>query len=114
MAFLGGLDPDREHNKWCPFNRAQVREHDPRAFDMLCRVWGVEIDDEEEQHDAGGDESGGGVRLSPGGGGVLDNDGDDRVPTRESRGDRGEKKDRMLCCVQPVGLERIYPKLTSH
>eukprot|EP00581_Thalassiosira_minuscula_P008123 CAMPEP_0183705310 /NCGR_PEP_ID=MMETSP0737-20130205/2455_1 /TAXON_ID=385413 /ORGANISM="Thalassiosira miniscula, Strain CCMP1093" /LENGTH=748 /DNA_ID=CAMNT_0025932447 /DNA_START=49 /DNA_END=2293 /DNA_ORIENTATION=- len=41
VAFLGGLD-DREHNKWYPFNRAQLRDHDPRAFAMLCRMWGVE------------------------------------------------------------------------
>ena len=43
VAFLGGLD-EREHNKWYPFNRAQLREHDPRAFAMLCRMWGVEDD----------------------------------------------------------------------
>ena len=41
VAFLGGLDEEREHNKWYPFNRAQLREHDPRAFDLLCRMWGV-------------------------------------------------------------------------
>jgi len=42
VAFLGGVEnTDAEHNKWYPFNRRQVREHDPRAFDMLCRMWGV-------------------------------------------------------------------------
>jgi len=41
VAFLGGLDDTLEHNKWFPFNRTQLREHDPRAFDMLCRMWGV-------------------------------------------------------------------------
>mmetsp|Transcript_25380 Transcript_25380/g.41650 ORF Transcript_25380/g.41650 Transcript_25380/m.41650 type:complete len:756 (-) Transcript_25380:329-2596(-) len=44
VAFLGGLDDDREHNKWYPFNRSQLRDHDPRAFAMLCRMWGVEDD----------------------------------------------------------------------
>ena len=39
-AFLGGLD-EKEYNKWYPFNRKQIREHDPRAFDMLCKMWGV-------------------------------------------------------------------------
>jgi hypothetical protein len=45
VAFLGGVDKDAEHNKWYPFNRGQVREHDPRAFDMLCRMWGVDVDE---------------------------------------------------------------------
>eukprot|EP00571_Detonula_confervacea_P004929 CAMPEP_0172319926 /NCGR_PEP_ID=MMETSP1058-20130122/39045_1 /TAXON_ID=83371 /ORGANISM="Detonula confervacea, Strain CCMP 353" /LENGTH=806 /DNA_ID=CAMNT_0013035071 /DNA_START=27 /DNA_END=2447 /DNA_ORIENTATION=- len=51
VAFLGGLEEGREHNKWYPFNRAQVREHDPRAFDMLCRMWGVVVVVEEEVED---------------------------------------------------------------
>ena len=42
VAFLGGVDKEAEHNKWYPFNRRQVHEHDPRAFDMLCRMWGVD------------------------------------------------------------------------
>lgn len=41
VAFLGGLD-EEEHNKWYPFNRSQLRDHDPRAFAMLCRMWGAE------------------------------------------------------------------------
>jgi len=45
VAFLGGVDTDREHNKWFPFNRRQVQEHDPRAFAMLCRMWGVVADE---------------------------------------------------------------------
>ena len=46
VAFLGGVENnDAEHNKWYPFNRRQVREHDPRAFDMLCRMWGVVVDE---------------------------------------------------------------------
>ena len=43
VAFLGGLD-DKEHNKWFPHNRRQLRDHDPRAYEMLCRIWGVEDD----------------------------------------------------------------------
>ena len=43
-AFLGGLNDD-EYNKWFPFNRKQVREHDPRAFSMLCQMWGVTEDE---------------------------------------------------------------------
>ena len=41
VAFLGGQG-EEEHNKWYPFNRSQLRDHDPRAFAMLCRVWGLE------------------------------------------------------------------------
>lgn len=44
VAFLGGLDDEKEHNKWYPFNRKQLRDHDPRAFAMLCRIWGVEAE----------------------------------------------------------------------
>ncbi|KAL7511512.1 hypothetical protein ACHAXN_008470 [Cyclotella atomus] len=40
-AFLGGID-DKEYNKWYPFNRKQIKEHDPRAFEMLCQMWGVD------------------------------------------------------------------------
>ena len=47
VAFLGGIDDTREHNKWYPFNRSQLREHDPRAFDMLCRMWGVVVTDDD-------------------------------------------------------------------
>jgi hypothetical protein len=44
VAFLGGLDDTLEHNKWFPFNIiSQLREHDPRAFDLLCRMWGVVV-----------------------------------------------------------------------
>ncbi|KAL3801147.1 hypothetical protein ACHAW5_011095 [Stephanodiscus triporus] len=41
VAFLGGLD-EEEHNKWYPFNRSQIKEHDPRAYAMLGRIWGIE------------------------------------------------------------------------
>lgn len=41
VAFLGGVEEGREYNKWFPFNRAQLKEHDPRAFEMLHRIWGV-------------------------------------------------------------------------
>lgn len=40
-AFLGGLD-DEEFNKWYPFNRKQIAEHDPKAYEMLKRVWQVQ------------------------------------------------------------------------
>lgn len=43
-AFLGGLDEKQEYNKWFPFNRKQIKEHDPKAYDMLKRMWGVEED----------------------------------------------------------------------
>lgn len=47
-AFLGGAperliargdDDDCEFNKWYPFNRKQIQEHDPRAFEMLKTIW---------------------------------------------------------------------------
>lgn len=40
-AFLGGLDDSKEYNKWYPFNRKQIQEHDPRAYSMLSRLWKV-------------------------------------------------------------------------
>jgi hypothetical protein len=40
-AFLGGKDDRKEYNKWYPFNRAQIRTHDPRAYKLLCRLWKV-------------------------------------------------------------------------
>ncbi|KAL7468194.1 hypothetical protein ACHAXS_008410 [Conticribra weissflogii] len=47
VAFLGGVEEGREFNKWFPFNRAQLKEHDPRAFEMMCRIWGVDPDGRE-------------------------------------------------------------------
>lgn len=41
-AFLGGLDESIEYNKWFPFNRSQLKAHDPRAYNLLCRVWKVD------------------------------------------------------------------------
>jgi hypothetical protein len=41
-AFLGGLDEKEEYNKWYPFNRKQLKEHDPRAYALLKRLWKVE------------------------------------------------------------------------
>lgn len=41
-AFLGGLDDNIEYNKWYPFNRKQVKEHDPRMYELLKKVWKVE------------------------------------------------------------------------
>eukprot|EP00934_Nitzschia_sp_Nitz4_P008720 Nitzschia sp. Nitz4//scaffold51_size120721//60062//61405//NITZ4_003730-RA/size120721-processed-gene-0.154-mRNA-1//-1//CDS//3329553871//8710//frame0 len=40
-TFLGGTDDSKEFNKWYPFNRKQLREHDPRAYRLLCRLWKV-------------------------------------------------------------------------
>jgi hypothetical protein len=34
-----------EFNKWYPFNRQQLREHDPRAYEMLKKVWKISIND---------------------------------------------------------------------
>jgi hypothetical protein len=47
VAFLGGCgsNKDAEFNKWFPFNRKQLREHDPRAYEMLKRVWKVKDED---------------------------------------------------------------------
>jgi hypothetical protein len=44
VAFLGGVgdDEDLEFNKWFPFNRKQLKEHDPRAYKMLFKVWGIQ------------------------------------------------------------------------
>lgn len=44
-AFLGGLDEVEEYNKWYPFNRAQVKEYDPRAYKMLQEIWKVNCED---------------------------------------------------------------------
>lgn len=44
VAFLGGVDSDEdlEYNKWYPFNRTQIKEHDHRAYEMLGKIWNVE------------------------------------------------------------------------
>ncbi len=42
-AFLGGLDESKEYNKWYPFNRKQIQEHDPRAYELLSRLWKVDV-----------------------------------------------------------------------
>ena len=44
VAFLGGLDETREFNKWYPFNRRQLKDHDPRAHDLLSRLWKIDVD----------------------------------------------------------------------
>ena len=43
-AFLGQPDmhSDEEYNKWYPFNRRQIREHDPRAYELLKKMWKVD------------------------------------------------------------------------
>jgi len=63
-AFLGGTwarqrergvgkggenDEMEEFNKWFPFNRRQIREHDPRAYALLKRLWKVDDDDDEKE-----------------------------------------------------------------
>eukprot|EP00978_Attheya_sp_CCMP212_P020490 scaffold58726_cov58-Attheya_sp.AAC.3 len=30
-----------EYNKWFPHNRVQLKEHDPRAHELLRQLWGV-------------------------------------------------------------------------
>ncbi len=47
-AFLGGVDPKEEFNKWYPFNRKQIKEHDPRAYALLQRIWKVNCEDDAE------------------------------------------------------------------
>ena len=44
VAFLGGVGThkDLEYNKWYPFNRKQIKTHDPRAYKLLHKMWGVE------------------------------------------------------------------------
>lgn len=43
-AFLGQPDmkSEEEFNKWYPFNRRQIKEHDPRAYALLKKVWKVD------------------------------------------------------------------------
>jgi len=55
VAFLGGVgdDEDLEFNKWYPFNRKQLKDHDPRAYKMLHKVWGVEEGSERVMDDCG-------------------------------------------------------------
>merc|ERR1712038_194757 len=38
---------DEEYNKWYPFNRKQLREHDPRAYELLKRLWKVDFEEKE-------------------------------------------------------------------
>jgi hypothetical protein len=54
-AFLGGIPSkqkergaknflrgrEEEFNKWYPFTRKQIHEHDPRAYQMLSNIWKV-------------------------------------------------------------------------
>jgi hypothetical protein len=36
-----GTSHDEEYNKWYPFNRQQILEHDPRAYELLKKMWKV-------------------------------------------------------------------------
>jgi hypothetical protein len=51
-AFLGGTDKDKKFNKWFPFNRYQLKEHDPRAYKLLSRLWKIEQPNESEDSKA--------------------------------------------------------------
>ena len=46
-AFLGQPDmhSEEEFNKWYPFNRRQIKEHDPRAYELLKKIWRVSDSD---------------------------------------------------------------------
>lgn len=35
------VDETAEYNKWFPHNRSQLKEHDPRAHELFCQLWGV-------------------------------------------------------------------------
>ena len=54
-AFLGGTSSWRkqtkqeEYNKWYPFNRLQIKQHDPRAYELLQRLWKVQDDDDDDE-----------------------------------------------------------------
>jgi hypothetical protein len=45
-AFLGqpNMHSAEEFNKWYPFNRRQIKEHDPRAYKLLKQIWKVSDD----------------------------------------------------------------------
>lgn len=46
VAFLASPEdgdlPQEEYNKWYPHNAKQLKEHDPRAYTLLEKLWGVE------------------------------------------------------------------------
>ena len=42
VAFLAGLDDSVEYNKWEPFNRSELKKFDPRAYQMLQKIWKVD------------------------------------------------------------------------
>ncbi|KAL7569380.1 hypothetical protein ACA910_010466 [Epithemia clementina (nom. ined.)] len=64
-AFLGGIDnrpdddeydkdrpyPKHEYNKWFPFNRRQLQEHDPRAYKMLQKIWKLDLSSSDQEND---------------------------------------------------------------
>ena len=46
VAFLAGKNKSIEYNKWQPFNRSELKEFDPRAYEMLQKVWQVDCEKE--------------------------------------------------------------------
>jgi hypothetical protein len=46
VAFLAGRDKNIEYNKWQPFNRSELKKFDPRAYNLLAKLWRMENLDE--------------------------------------------------------------------
>lgn len=38
-AYHYHLDERLEYNKWFPFNRAQLQQHDPSTYSILVEIW---------------------------------------------------------------------------
>jgi hypothetical protein len=49
VAFLAGKDKNIEYNKWQPFNRHELRQFDPRAYNLLKKIWKVDCGDDPEE-----------------------------------------------------------------
>lgn len=41
-AYLGSKDRKVEYNKWYPFNRKQLEDHDRRGYALLSRLWSAD------------------------------------------------------------------------
>jgi len=48
VAFLAGRDKKIEYNKWQPFNRHELKKFDPRAYNLLQKIWKVDCGDDPE------------------------------------------------------------------